>query len=147
MLGRQFPKVKAMLLAAETDLTAFAERIWKKTGDQAPRRRRPDLPHPNALERLNTAVLIEMYDEWIAFPHSCLPNGGTDSVYPTTEDPRRGYTATRTGLTMHDLGTAELEGFLREHCLVRSTLGRQRLKFAPKAHRPDRERHFGDFLE
>ncbi|MFD8386612.1 transposase [Streptomyces sp. NPDC059679] len=44
-------------------------------------------PNPAALERLTTAVLIEMHDEWIAFPRSYLPKGGMDSVYPTAEDP------------------------------------------------------------
>ncbi|MFE7976142.1 IS256 family transposase [Streptomyces shenzhenensis] len=101
MLGRQFPKVKAMLLEAKTDLTAFAdfpERHWKKIQSTNPLervireiKRRVDVvqifPNPAALERLTTAVLIEMHDEWIAFPRSYLPKGGMDSVYPTTEDP------------------------------------------------------------
>ncbi|MGW1008411.1 IS256 family transposase [Streptomyces sp. NPDC002520] len=101
MLGRQFPKVKAMLLEAKTDLTAFAdfpERHWKKIQSTNPLervnreiKRRVDVvqifPNPAALERLTTAVLIEMHDEWIAFPRSYLPKGGMDSIYPTTEDP------------------------------------------------------------
>lgn len=43
MLGRQFPKVRAMLLEAKTDLTAFAdfpERHWKKIQSTNP----PDQP-------------------------------------------------------------------------------------------------------
>ncbi|MFD9791444.1 transposase [Streptomyces sp. NPDC059070] len=32
------------------------------------------------LEGLATAVLIELHDEWIAFPRSYLPNGGMDSI-------------------------------------------------------------------
>nr|WP_245790783.1 transposase [Streptomyces monashensis] len=55
MLGAQFPKVKAMLLEAKEDLTAFADfpPRWKKiqstnplervNGDQAQDRRRPGL--------------------------------------------------------------------------------------------------------
>ncbi|MFD4613811.1 transposase, partial [Streptomyces sp. NPDC058440] len=106
MLGRQFPKVKAMLLEAKTDLTAFAdfpERHWKKIQSTNPLervnreiKRRVDVvqifPNPAALERLTTAVLIEMHDEWIAFPRSYLPKGGMDSIYPTTEDPPNAVT-------------------------------------------------------
>jgi putative transposase len=47
MLGRQFPKVKAMLLEAKTDLTAFAdfpERHWKK------------IQSTNPLERVNREI-------------------------------------------------------------------------------------------
>ncbi|MDQ1005934.1 transposase-like protein [Streptomyces sp. V4I23] len=101
MLGRQFPKVQAMLLEAKVDLTAFAdfpERHWKKIQSTNPLervnreiKRRVDVvqifPNPGALERLTTAVLIEMHDEWIAFPRRYLPEGSMDKIYPT-EDQR-----------------------------------------------------------
>ena len=101
MLGRQFPKVKAMLLEAKTDLTAFAdfpERHWKKIQSTNPLervnreiKRRVDVvqifPNPDALERLTTAVLIEMHDEWIAFPRSYLPEGSMDKIYPAEDQP------------------------------------------------------------
>ncbi|MFE2971012.1 IS256 family transposase [Streptomyces sp. NPDC059340] len=101
MLGRQFPKVKAMLLGAKTDLTAFAdfpERHWKKIQSTNPLervnreiKRRVDVvqifPNPDALERLTTAVLIEMHDEWIAFPRRYLPEGSMDKIYPPEDQP------------------------------------------------------------
>jgi putative transposase len=101
MLGRQFPKVKAMLLEAKVDLTAFAdfpERHWKKIQSTNPLervnreiKRRVDVvqifPNPGALERLTTAVLIEMHDEWIAFPRRYLPEGSMDKIYPAEDRP------------------------------------------------------------
>ncbi|MFE0699815.1 transposase [Streptomyces sp. NPDC058872] len=101
MLGRQFPKVRAMLLEAEEDLTAFADfpdRHWKKTQstnplERIPReiKRRTDVvqifPDPDALERLTTAVPIEMHDEWIAFPRRYLPEGSMDKIYPAEDQP------------------------------------------------------------
>ncbi|MFC8278440.1 IS256 family transposase [Streptomyces sp. NPDC057271] len=97
MLGRQFPKVRAMLLEAKEDLTAFADfpdRHWKKIQSTNPLerinreiKRRTDVvqifPNPDALERLTTAVLIEMHDEWIAFPRRYLPEGSMDKIYPS----------------------------------------------------------------
>jgi putative transposase len=101
LLGRQFPKVKAMLLEAKADLTAFAdfpERHWKKIQSTNPLervnreiKRRVDVvqifPNPAALERLTTAVLIEMHDEWIAFPRRYLPEGSMDKIYPPKDHP------------------------------------------------------------
>jgi putative transposase len=101
MLGRQFPKVQAMLLEAKTDLTAFTdfpERHWKKIQSTNPLervnreiKRRVDVvqifPNPDALERLTTAVLIEMHDEWIAFPRRYLPEGSMDKIYPSEDQP------------------------------------------------------------
>ncbi|MFE1856640.1 IS256 family transposase [Streptomyces sp. NPDC059489] len=101
MLGRQFPKVRAMLLEAKVDLTAFAdfpERHWKKIQSTNPLervnreiKRRVDVvqifPNPGALERLTTAVLIKMHDEWIAFPRRYLPEGGMDKIYPAEDQP------------------------------------------------------------
>ncbi|MEU0088336.1 IS256 family transposase [Streptomyces sp. NPDC006274] len=99
MLGRQFPKVSAMLLEAKEDLTAFADfpdRHWKKIQSTNPLerinreiKRRTDVvqifPNPDALERLTTAVLIEMHDEWIAFPRRYLPEGSMDKIYPNND--------------------------------------------------------------
>ncbi|MER7959887.1 transposase [Streptomyces sp. NPDC096030] len=89
MLGEQFPKVREMLLAAKEDLTAFAVfplQHWKKIQPANPlerlnreTRRRTDVvqvfPSPGALERLVTAVLCELHDEWTAFPRRCVPEG------------------------------------------------------------------------
>ncbi|MDF3294437.1 IS256 family transposase, partial [Streptomyces silvisoli] len=89
LLGAQFPKVKAMLLEAKDDLTAFAdfpERHWKKIASTNPLerinreiKRRVDVvqvfPNDDALLRLVTAVLFELHDEWIAFPRRYLPEG------------------------------------------------------------------------
>ncbi|MGH2889021.1 MAG: IS256 family transposase [Solirubrobacteraceae bacterium] len=97
MLGAQFPKVKAMLLEAEGDLTAFAafpERHWKKIQSTNPLervnrevKRRVDVvqvfPNDDALLRLVTAVLFELHDEWIAFPRRYLPEGSMEELYPT----------------------------------------------------------------
>ncbi len=99
MLGRQFPKVRSMLLEAKEDLTAFADfpdRHWKKIQSTNPLerinreiKRRTDVvqifPNPDALERLTTAVLIEMHDEWIAFPRRYLPEGSMDKIYPNND--------------------------------------------------------------
>ncbi|MER8104062.1 IS256 family transposase [Kitasatospora sp. NPDC094016] len=96
MLGTQFPKVKAMLLEAKDDLTAFAafpERHWKKIQSTNPLerinreiKRRTDVvqvfPNDDALLRLVTAVLFELHDEWIAFPRRYLPEGSMDQLYP-----------------------------------------------------------------
>ncbi len=96
MLGQQFPKVRDMLLEAKEDLTAFADfpdRHWKKIQSTNPLerinreiKRRTDVvqifPNPDALERLTTAVLVEMHDEWIAFPRRYLPEGSMDQLYP-----------------------------------------------------------------
>jgi putative transposase len=95
ILGKQFPKVKRMLIEAKDDLTAFAafpERHWKKIQSTNPLerinreiKRRTDVvqvfPNPQALERLVSAVLNEMHDEWIAFPRRYLPEGSMDAIY------------------------------------------------------------------
>ncbi len=100
MLGQQFPKVKAMLLEAKEDLTAFAvfpERHWKKIQSTNPLerlnreiKRRTDVvqvfPNDDALLRLVTAVLFELHDEWIAFPRRYLPEGSMDQIYPTSRE-------------------------------------------------------------
>jgi putative transposase len=40
-------------------------------------------PNDDALLRLVTAVLFELYDEWIAFPRRYLPEGSKDQLYPS----------------------------------------------------------------
>lgn len=77
ILGRQFPKVEAMLREAAQDITAFTDfstAHWKKIWSINPLervnkqiKRRTDavgvFPNPAALQRLTGAVLIETHDE------------------------------------------------------------------------------------
>lgn len=95
VLGRQFPKVREMLPEAKEDLTAFADfphQHWKKIQPTNPLerlnreiKRRTDVvqvfPNPPAVLRLATAVLAELHDEWIAFPHHYLSNESMDALY------------------------------------------------------------------
>lgn len=95
MLGRQFPKVKEMLLVAKEDLTAFADfpnQHWKKIQSPNPLerlnreiKRRSDVvqvfPNTAAVTRLATAVLVELHDEWIAFPRRYLSIESMDNLY------------------------------------------------------------------
>ena len=78
MLGRQFPKVEAMLRGASEEITAFAAfpvGHWKKIWSTNPLerlnkeiKRRTDVvgvfPNPAALLRLAGAVPVEAHDEW-----------------------------------------------------------------------------------
>jgi putative transposase len=78
MLGRQLPKVEAMLRDAREDLLAFSGfpvAHWKKIWSTNPLerlnkevKRRTDVvgvfPNPAALLRLAGAVLVEAHDEW-----------------------------------------------------------------------------------
>ncbi|GAA2002820.1 IS256 family transposase [Catenulispora subtropica] len=78
LLAAQFPPVKDMLIAAETDITAYATfprahwtKIWSTNPLERLNRevkRRADVvqvfPNPAALARLTGAVLAELHDEW-----------------------------------------------------------------------------------
>jgi len=106
MLGRQFPKVEAMILDAADDITAFAAfpiGHWKKSG--APTRylnkeikRRTDVagvfPNPEALLRLAGAVLVEAHDEWQAGERRYLSEGSMALLGKPAADPQEVATPT-----------------------------------------------------
>jgi putative transposase len=98
MLGRQLPKVDAMLRDAADDVTAFADfpvSHWKKIWSTNPLerlnkeiKRRTDVvgvfPNPAALLRLAGSVLVETHDEWQVSERRYLSEGSMALLDTTT---------------------------------------------------------------
>jgi transposase-like protein len=102
MLGRQFPRVEAMLRDAAEDITAFAAfpvGHWKKIWSTNPLerlnkeiKRRTDVvgvfPNPEALPRLAGPVLVEAHDEWQAGERRYLSEGSMTLLAKPAADPK-----------------------------------------------------------
>jgi len=102
MLGRQFPKVEAMLRDAAEDITAFASfpiSHWKKVWSTNPLerlnkeiKRRTDVvgvfPNPAALLRLAGAVLVEAHDEWQVSERRYLSEGSMALLSTLPAEPK-----------------------------------------------------------
>ena len=99
MLGRQLPKVEALMGEAKDDLLAFAGfpvAHWKKIWSTNPLerlnrevKRRTDVvgvfPNPDALLRLAGAVLVEAHDEWQTGDRRYLAEGTMAQLAPAPE--------------------------------------------------------------
>ena len=102
MLGRQFPKVEAMLRDASEEITAFAAfpvGHWKKIWSTNPLerlnkeiKRRTDVvgvfPNPAALLRLAGAVLVEAHDEWQVSERRYLSEGSMALLNVPAAEPK-----------------------------------------------------------
>jgi len=102
MLGRQFPKVEAMLRESADDVTAFAAfpvSHWKKVWSTNPLerlnkeiKRRTDVvgvfPNPPALLRLAGAVLVEAHDEWQVADKRYLSEGSMAVLTTPADKPK-----------------------------------------------------------
>jgi transposase-like protein len=97
MLGRQLPRVEAMLREAAEDIlafTAFPQSHWRKIWSTNPLervnkeiKRRTDVvgvfPNPEALLRLAGAVLVETHDEWAVTDRRYLSEGSMTALSAT----------------------------------------------------------------
>jgi putative transposase len=94
MLGRQLPRVEAMLRDAAEDIlafTTFPQPHWRKIWSTNPLervnkeiKRRTDVvgvfPNPEALLRLAGAVLVETHDEWAVTERRYLSEGSMTAL-------------------------------------------------------------------
>ena len=104
MLGRQLPKVEAMMIQAKHDLLAFAafpQPHWRQIWSTNPLervnkeiKRRTDVvgvfPNPEALLRLAGAVLVEQHDEWAAGDRRYFSERSMALLTPTTSNQPEG---------------------------------------------------------
>jgi transposase-like protein len=107
MLGRQFPKVEAMLRDARAELTAFADfpaehwkKVWSTNGlERASKeiKRRTDVvgvfPDPASLLRLAGAVLAEIHDEWQVIDRRILSEASMAKLLEPPADPASEHAA------------------------------------------------------